>query len=483
MHTAIIIGTGFSGLCMAIKLKQQGIHDFIILEKASDIGGTWRENTYPGAECDVPSALYSFSFEPNPNWVYKWSMQPQILEYMQYVAKKYDLYPHIHFQQELTSAEWQEEQSNWLIHTKSGALYESKTFISAIGQLHHPNIPDFEGKNRFEGDSFHSAQWNHNISLAGKTVGVIGNAASGVQFIPEIAKTARKVIIIQRSANWILPKQDRMYKDWEKKLVGRFPFLLKIYRNKIWLLTGGLFLLLKSRNRWLRKIYQRKNLHYIKKHIKDPPLIKALTPDYPMGAKRILFSDTYYPALARPNVELLSGGVQEIRSNGLLAGDGSIHELDVLIYATGFKAHPFLMGLDIKGSSGKTIQTAWKNGSKTYLGITTHGFPNLFMLYGPNTNLGHSSILLMAEAQSAYIAQCISGLQKNNWASLEVKPEVVKAYQQSLQSRLKKMIWTEVPHSWYKSADGTISNNYPGRTMEYARRTRRVDFGDYIHIS
>ncbi|MFK7936707.1 MAG: flavin-containing monooxygenase [Saprospiraceae bacterium] len=478
-HSAIIIGTGFSGLAMAIALKKRGVQDFIILEKAQDVGGTWRENTYPGAECDIPSALYSFSFEPYPYWEYKWSMQPQILEYIQYVAKKYDLYPHIQFGKELTAAQWQEQDNYWQITTKDSSIYESKILITAIGQLHHPSTPNFRGKDSFAGDSFHSAQWNHDVDLQYKTIGVIGNAASAVQFIPEIAKVAKQVVVFQRSANWMLPKQDRAYKEWEKKLVARFPILLKTYRKRLGFMAGALFLVMKNVFPPLRKLLEYWTKWYIKRHIKDPVVAQKLIPTYPLGAKRVLFSDTYYQALARPNVELLTGGVQEISSTGVVTGEGDSRAVDVLVYATGFKANPFLLGIDLQGRNGTTIQTAWEQEAKNYLGITTTDFPNFFMLYGPNTNLGHNSIILMAEAQAEYIAQAVEGIVKNKWQSMEVKPTVLEEYYQSIQQRLKTMIWATIENSWYKSASGDVANNFPGRTMEYARLTRRVDFADF----
>lgn len=478
-YTCLIVGTGFSGLAMAIKLKEKGITNFALLEKANDVGGTWRENTYPGAECDIPSALYSYSFEPYPDWEYKWSMQAQILEYIKYVTKKYDLYKYIHFKQEMTSAIWHEDSGHWAITTKSGEDYQAKTFITAIGQLHHPSIPDFNGKMRFKGDSFHSAQWDHSVSLEGKTVGVIGNAASAVQFIPEIAKTASEVVIFQRSANWMLPKQDRLYKDWEKKLVRRFPFLLKLYRLRLWLLGGGFFFLMKKGYSAIRKLYEQKTIKFIKDHIEDPKLVEKLTPEYPMGAKRILFSDTYYAALARQNVKLLTGGIREITDEGVISGEGIFQNLDVIVYSTGFISNPFLLGLTLIGKDDITIQKAWKDGPENYLGITVSKFPNLFMMYGPNTNLGHNSIILMSEAQAEYIAQCVHEIISKNVKSMEVKPSAMNAYHQTTQERLKHMIWDKIDNSWYKSETGNIPNNYPGRTMEYKRKTKRVKFEDY----
>jgi cation diffusion facilitator CzcD-associated flavoprotein CzcO len=424
MYNSIIIGTGFSGICMGIQLKQKGIHNFIILEKAKEVGGTWRENTYPGAECDVPSALYSFSFEPYPDWEYKWSHQPQILEYLKMCVKKYDLESHIHFQRELTATNWNEADSFWEIKTKDGSTFQSKTFIPAVGQLHFLFIPRFTNQENFVGVTFHSARWNHDISLEGKTVGVIGNAASAIQFIPEIRKEAKKVIVFQRSANWILPKQDRLYRSWEKNLVKRFPFLLKMYRLKIWLMAGALFLLMNKGYSLLRNFFQWQSKRYISKSIKDPKLREELLPKFPLGAKRVLFSDEFYDALDQENVDVVTNPIQEFSKKGIQTKDGGKYDLDVLIYSTGFKTQPFLMGLEVVGKNGISIKEFWKNGPINYLGMTVSNFPNLFLMYGPNTNLGHNSIILMIEAQAKYIAECVETIAKNEFQILEVKKEV-----------------------------------------------------------
>jgi len=476
--TVIIIGTGFSGLCMAIKLKERGIKDFIILEKESDIGGTWRENTYPGAECDIPSALYSYSFEPYPEWEYKWSMQPQILQYINHVADKHNLRDHILFDEEVISATWLQESSIWNVQTTAGKKYQSSSIITAIGQLHHPSIPKFKNIDNLSIPYFHSARWNHDVDLTGKRVGVIGNAASAVQFIPEIAKVAGEVIVFQRSANWMLPKQDRMYREWEKKLVRKIPLLLKLYRIKIWLLGGGLFFLMQNSNQWLRKLYQAQSIKFIKDHIKDEDLVKTLTPLFPMGAKRVLFSDTYYPALARNNVKLVTSQIQGMHSSGVQSSEGS-YDVDVLIFGTGFITNPFLKEIEVTGVNNKSIKDIWSKGSQNYLGISVHGFPNLFMMYGPNTNLGHNSIIIMSEAQANYIAQCIQKMKDDQLKSMDVKKEVMEAYYQETQERLNKMIWATEGESWYRSADGSSPNNYPGRTMEYIRRTKKVDWRKY----
>lgn len=478
MYTSIIIGSGFSGICMGIQLKQKGINNFIILEKANEVGGTWRENTYPGAECDIPSALYSYSFEPYPDWEYKWSHQPQILDYLKMCVKKHRLNDHIKFNQELTSAHWNEEQFFWEIKTKTGEVFQTKTFIPAVGQLHFPSIPNFTNKENFGGVTFHSARWNHDIPLKNKMVGVIGNAASAIQFIPEIRKEAKKVVVFQRSANWILPKQDRLYRDWEKNLVRKFPTLLKLYRLKLWLMAGALFLLMKKGNTLLRNFFQWQSKRYIHRRIKDPQLRQDLLPKFPLGAKRVLFSDEYYYALAQDNTTVTTSPIQEFYSTGIQTKDEK-HELDVIIFSTGFKTQPFLMGLDIVGKNGISIKEFWKDGPTNYLGITVSNFPNLFMMYGPNTNLGHNSIILMIEAQANYIVQCVEAIEKNTSHSLEVTPATMKKYHDEIQKRLKEMIWTTVEKSWYISKSGNLPNNWPGRTWEYMRRTKVFNFKDY----
>ena len=480
MHSAVIIGSGFSGICMGIKLKEQGINDFIILEKANELGGTWRENAYPGAECDIPSALYSYSFEHYSDWEYKWSHQKQILEYLRYCSDKYDITDHIRFNKELVSARWQEDRGVWVIQAKDQSKYETKCLITAIGQLHHPSIPHFQNRSEFSGASFHSAQWNHNVLLTGKNIGVIGNAASAIQFIPQIAKDANRITIFQRTANWMLPKQDRLYKNWEKALVRRVPILLKLYRLRLWLIGGGLFFIMKSGNSKLREVYQNKSISYIKKYINDPEKIEKLIPKFPMGAKRILFSDDYYKALSKSNIEIITSPINKFGKAGLQTMDNNRYEFDVLIYATGFKTNPFLLGLDISGKDEILIQEAWKDGPKNYLGITVDGFPNMFMMYGPNTNLGHNSIIIMSEAQANYISQAVKFIVLNKWKSVEVKKSIINTYFNEIQSRLENMIWSKIENSWYTSSTGQIPNNWPGRTMEYSKRTRKVNWSDFV---
>lgn len=473
-----IIGTGFSGIALAIYLKKAGITDFVMLEKAADVGGTWRENTYPGAECDVPSALYSFSFEHNAEWQYKWSKQAQILDYLRHVSDKHQLRGHIHFGQEVVTATWNETLCCWRVVTASGASIECQFLVSAVGQLHHPAIPSLPGEEKFSGIRFHSAQWRHDIDLTGKRVAVIGNAASAVQFIPQIAKLASRLTVFQRSANWVLPKMDRPYRPWEQWLSDKFPWVTKLYRLRLWLI-GEIFLYGIMRGNPLLAWWGKRTARsYVADKIADPALRDKLTPDYPIGAKRVLFSDDYYDGLARPNVELISGAVAGLSEHGIRCADGREIPVDVLIYGTGFRTNPFLAPMKILGAGGKLLADSWRQGAHAYLGITTGGFPNLFMMYGPNTNLGHNSIVVMSEAQARYIVLCIQGLDARGAKALDVNADAESAYNKQLQNRLSAMVWSKIDASWYKDG-GLITNNWAGSTYEYLGRCRHIDWTSF----
>lgn len=476
-----IVGTGFSGLCLGIKLREAGNDNFVLFEKAGAIGGTWRENTYPGAECDIPSALYSFSFERNPNWTHKWSEQPEILRYMEHCAQKYGLYPHIRFNSEVVESLFDEDAGDWIVKTADGNEERFNAVVSAVGQLHKPFTPQFEGAESFQGPSFHSAEWNHDVPLEGKRVAVVGNAASAIQFIPQIAPKVERLTIFQRSANWILPKNDREYWEIEKKLGSWLPFLTKLYRFNIWLKgEGQLFPLMKrTGDNWYRRLTRKKAIEYIEEKIRDPERRKLLIPDYPIGARRILFSDDIYDALDRDNVDIVTSHIERVEPNGVRTKDGELHEADVIIYATGFESTEFLTPWRVVGRGGEVLNDRWdREGAEAYLGITHSGFPNFFMMYGPNTNLGHNSIIVMIEAQTRYILSCLTALRGHRAAWLDVKPEVQEAYNQWVQERMQDMIWTEVEKSWYKR-NGKVTNNWVGRTTEYMRKTREIHSDDY----
>jgi len=474
----VIIGSGFGGLCMGIRLKQTGQDDFVILEKASDLGGTWRENTYPGAECDIPSALYSYSFEHNSEWQYKWSDQAQILKYQHDTATKYGLDKHLKYQHEVNALEFDEATQRWTVSTTNGVRFLAQHVVCAIGQLHKTSTPEFKNAGSFSGAVFHSAKWNHSVELIGKKVAVIGNAASAVQFIPEVAKIAEHLTVYQRSPNWVLAKVDRPYAEWEQRVSAKYPFIAKLYRRCIWMLGeyGVLPAIRGNRfSRWLVKKACLTNMH---KHVSDPELRQKLTPDYPVGAKRVLFSDHYFPALAKDNVSLNMNGVAEFSPTGIIDKRGNSIDADVVIYGTGFQTNPFLADIDVTGVGQRSIRDAWRDGAQAYLGVSTSGFPNLHLLYGPNTNLGHSSIIIMLEAQADYVLQAMAYLDKAGKQSCDVKHDIEEAYNLELQTRLSKMAFSKVEQSWYKDGN-KVTNNWAGGTREYVKRLKKINVAAY----
>ena len=474
---AVIIGTGFAGLCMAIKLKAAGINDFIILEKAEDVGGTWRENTYPGAECDIPTALYSFSFEQNPDWDYKWAAQKQIHGYIKSVAEKHDIYSHVRFKHRLRTAVYNQAGQHWQLECEAGETFLSQFFITAVGQLHHPSTPHIPGIESFQGNCFHSANWDHNADLKGKKIAVIGTGASAIQFIPPLAEQADELHVFQRSPNWIMPKLDSPYTEKQKQIRARLPIINRIDRLRMWLRSElGLFRAMKG-NKLAQGLIKWMCLRHLNNGVKDPEKREKLTPNYTVGAKRILFSDNYYTGINRSNVSLHTEKVTNITSSGIGFDGGEINNIDTIIYGTGFITNPFLSDLDIRGIDGLSIHQEWSQGARAYLGVSCAKFPNFFMLYGPNTNLGHNSIILMIEAQAKYIVQAIQLTEQKNKRAIDVKPEVEQIFNDKLQARLRKMVWTEVD-SWYMDGE-RITNNWAGGTAEYMLRMSTLKEQDY----
>ena len=472
----LIIGTGFGGLLMGYRLKEAGRDDFVILEKADDVGGTWRENTYPGAECDVPSALYSYSFAPNPTWEFKWAKQPQILKYLQDFATGQGLREHIRFGQEVRSCVW--DGRRWQVETADGEVYSARFVVSAIGQLHIPNAPDFPGKADYRGASFHTAQWDHSVDHRDKDMAIIGNAASAIQVIPAVAPEVRKLTVYQRSANWIIPKGDRPYSKLEHWLGERIPWLSKLYRGALW--SQGEYLLWPtiSGNPVTRAALKLRNRLAMRKHIKDKGMREKLTPDYPLGAKRILFSDYLYETYARENVEVVFEPIETFTENGIRAGGVERHH-DLVVLATGFETNPFLKMIDVRGEGGLSIREHWKDGAHAYLGVTTAGFPNFFMLYGPNTNTGHTSIVYKLEGQADYILQLMEAAGEG---ALAVEPEVETAFNEEVQRRLADLAFSKVEASWYKDGD-RVTNNWMGSSREFRRRLAKPDLSHFRKVA
>ncbi len=479
-HQTIIIGSGFSGICMAIKLREAGFDDFLILEQAGDVGGTWRDNHYPGAECDVPSALYSYSFERKTDWDYQWSEQPQILEYIRNVVHKHGLRERTRFNSLVTGARYDEDSARWTVTLADGAQFDCRYLVSAVGQLHQPRIPDIPGRDSFAGPAFHSADWRDDLDLTGKAVAVIGNAASAVQFIPPVAAQAGRLTVYQRSANWVSEKRDRPYTDREKRIMRRFPFIKTLARLRIYLRNELLVFPALRGNRFLRNALHRFCREYLERVVQDPELRAQLTPDYPVGAKRVLVVAGYYEALVQEHVELVTQGIRSIDATGVTTADGTHRDCDVLIFGTGFITNPFLHGIDVRGRGGKALAEHWSAGATAYLGVATHDFPNLFFLYGPNTNLGHNSILLMSEAQVRYIINAMREAAGREASAIEVKADVEAAYDRDIQARLRDMVWSEVEDSWYKDGD-RVTNNWPGSVGEYRRTLRRFNSDGFLY--
>ncbi len=474
-----IVGAGISSICLGYQLKKAGIHSFTIYEKADDIGGTWRDNTYPGAECDVPSVLYSYSFELNPHWSQKFPAQAEILEYLHRCISKFDLRRHMQFNTEINRADFDQNAGIWLIKTTDGKEISANIFISAIGQLSVPKYPDIPGLKDFKGTLFHSARWNHDKELIkGKNVAVIGSGASAVQFIPHVAKEAGHLKVFQRSPHWIVPKPERNYTEWEHKIFTRLPWTQRLYRYLIYWqmeLAHGVL----HKGSWLGKGAERFCKWHINKYLKDPELQAQMLPDYPIGCKRILISNNYYPTFAQVNVDMVTKSIEKITANGIVTRDGESHELDTIILGTGFESTKFLAPMEISGVDNVKLHSVWQEGAEAHLGITVAGFPNFYMTYGPNTNLGHNSIIFMFEAQVNYIVKCIQTLIANKLKYMDVKKETMIEYNMQLQHEVKQTVWDANCGSWYKNEVGKIINNWPHTTVNYWWRTRYPDTSEF----
>ncbi|MET8763619.1 NAD(P)/FAD-dependent oxidoreductase [Lentzea sp. NPDC004782] len=466
-----IIGAGFSGLCMAITLKQAGI-PFTVYEKADDLGGVWRDNTYPGAGCDVPSYLYSYSFATWRDWSRAYPGQPEVLHYLQDIADRYGIRSHIRYGTEIIDAHYDAVNQRWVLHSTDGRQHDAHVLVPAVGQLNRPKYADYPGQADFTGTTFHSARWNHDHDLTGRDVGVIGTGPSAVQFIPSIAGKVRSLTVFQRSPNWVMPKWDYRYGPGHRALfttaLGRLG-----YRGA-WYLVGETVLYSAIRGGRLGKLVEHLCERQLRTQIQDPHLRAKLTPGFPLGCKRILISDDYYPALARKNVDLVTEKIVRFTSSGVLTADGSEHRVDTLIHGTGFTATDFLAPMTITGRDGRRLrEDTWADGAAAHLGMTVPGYPNLFLLYGPNTNLGNNSVILMIEAQTRYIRDCLTAMARTGRREIEISQHAHQRYQHGLATALEATVWQAGCDSWYKTDTGKITNNWPYRAGRYRRQTRR----------
>ena len=468
---AIIIGTGFAGIGMGVALRRERIDDFVILEKAADVGGVWRDNRYPGAACDVPSHLYSFSFEPNPDWTHVFSRQPEIADYLRHCARKYDLLRHVRFGSEVHSARYDEAENLWTVQLRDGSELRSKLLISGVGQLSRPATPKIAGIDSFQGHSFHSANWDEHYSLAGKRVAVIGTGASAIQFIPAIAPEVEKLKVFQRSPAWMMHRPDRAYSAFEKRLMQAVPALTRLYRLGIYLRYEARALAFTRFKSLMKIAVEWPFRRMLARDVPDAALRAKLTPDYPIGCKRILLSDEYLTTMSRPNVELVTDGIRRVLPTGVETQDGRVHEVDAIVYGTGFAATEFLAPMSIQGRRGLDLNEAWRNGAMAYMGMTVPGFPNFFMLYGPNTNLGHNSIVYMLESQIRHVMRCLKHLHSQRANVVEVQASRYGAFNAQVQQRLGSTVWNGCK-SWYIDANGHNSTNWPGFTLSYRLMTR-----------
>jgi cation diffusion facilitator CzcD-associated flavoprotein CzcO len=476
--SAIIVGAGFAGVGMAISLKRAGVEDFVLLERAPDSGGVWRDNTYPGAACDVPSHLYSFSFEPNPDWTRMFAPQAEIHAYLAHCVTKYGVFSHIRFDAEVAEAVWDEVGRLWRVTLAGGDVLESRLLISATGQLSRPLMPRIAGVERVGIPAFHSARWDHGVAVDDRDVAVIGTGASAIQFVPAIAGRVRSLKLFQRSAAYVIPRPDRAYSDAERARFRKFPWLMKLHRLSIYVRYEFRALAFTRFNSLLELLIGKPFRKTLAAEIADPVLRGKLTPDYPAGCKRILLSSEYLSTLSRPNVELVTTPIRELTAAGVRTEDGAEYAADVLIYGTGFAATEFLSPMRIAGRGGLALNDAWREGASAYYGLAVPDFPNFFILYGPNTNLGHNSIIYMLESQIAHVMRCISRMRDCGADTVEIGRHAHLRQDRHIQKRLAATVWAGCK-SWYLDASGRNTTNWPGFTITYRLLTRHSGLGAY----
>ncbi len=478
----VIVGSGFSGIGMAIQLRRMGIETFTVYEAAASLGGTWRDNAYPGAACDVPSHLYSFSFEPNPDWTRTYAPQREILAYLEGCARKYDVERFIAWRSRVSAARFDAARGVWNIEIErdeATQTVEADLLIAANGPLSRPALPAIAGLERFEGKLFHSARWDHDYALEGKRVAVIGTGASAIQFVPRIQPRVAQLTIFQRTPPWIMPRRDRAI-DARRRWIYRHVHCAQR------LARAAIYWQLESRalgfvvNQRLLNAPMKFARNYLAHKVKDAALRAKLAPDYVLGCKRVLLSSDYLPALTQSNVALLTDPIREVVADGIVTADGVHHVFDAIVCGTGFQVNDVDAPFHVSGLNGADLGEAWRrDGPQAYLGASVAGFPNLFFVIGPNTGLGHNSMIYMIESQIRYIADCIRELQRRGARTMNVRAEVQRAYNDKLQAQLQRTVWTSGCHSWYQTRSGKVTSLWPGFTFTFRRRTKRVRARDY----
>ncbi len=478
----VIIGDGFSGIAMAIRLRQQGIEDFVILERADDVGGTWHYNTYPGCMCDVPSHLYSLSFAPNPEWSHTYSPQSEIRDYLRACADRFGIRPYLRTGVEVESATWREDEQLWDVETSAGT-FTAAILVSGMGPLTEPKIPAVPGLDRFEGKTMHSARWDHDYDLTGKRVASIGTGASAIQYVPEIQREVEQLYVFQRTAPWVMPHGDRPITGAERLLYRRFPLAQRLVRAGVYagreLLVFGF-----AKDPRLMGLLEKLARSHMRKQISDLELLEKVTPDYTIGCKRMLPSNRWYRALGKPNVELLNGGIEEVRERSVVGADGVEREVDTIIFGTGFQVTDMPVAHQIRGRDGNLMSDVWRGSPRAYMGTSVPGFPNLFMLLGPNTGLGHSSMVYMIESQVEHVLNTIRSLDRSGATTVEVTPEAHAEFNREVDSQMEGTVWdTGGCSSFYLDDTGRNATLWPDWTWRFRQRAERVDPDAYALAS
>jgi cation diffusion facilitator CzcD-associated flavoprotein CzcO len=473
-----IVGAGFAGLGMALRLRHAGIEDFVVLERAEELGGTWRDNTYPGCSCDVPSNLYSFSFAPNPDWSRTFSSQSEIWEYLRRVSREHGVESHIRYSHEVSVARWDAAQELWHVQCRSGVELTAEILVAASGALSEPRLPQIEGIERFEGTIFHSARWRHDHDLDGERVAVIGTGSSSIQLVPRIQPRVARLHVFQRTPPWIVAHRERPTSRLERALYRALPAAQKLVRGAVYC-ARELFVLPFMYPREGSRA-ERGALKHLESQVSDPQLRSRLRPSYRIGCKRILISNDYYPALQQANVELVTDPIRAFTTRGIMSADGTERELDTIILASGFAAAQMPVGDWIYDGTGRSLTDAWRGSSEAYLGTAVAGFPNMFLLAGPNTGLGHTSVVVMIESQIDYVIECLRFIERRGVGLVEVREEVQRAYNEELQRRLRSTVWSSGGcSSWYLNDKRRNTVIWPGSTWPFRRRLRRFSAGDY----
>jgi cation diffusion facilitator CzcD-associated flavoprotein CzcO len=473
----VIVGSGFSGLGMAIRLKQAGMHDFMVLERADEVGGTWQANTYPGCACDVPSHLYSFSFAPNPGWTQTYSAQPEIWDYLRRCADEFGVRPHIRLGCAVESATWLDDERRWELETTAGTL-RARVVIAGMGPLTEPRIPDIPGLEDFAGETFHSARWNHDYDLTGKRVASIGTGASAIQYVPAIQKQVEQLHVFQRTAPWVVPHSDRPITDAERRVYRALPALQKLVRGGIYAGREALVLGF-VKNPRLMKVLERLAHRHMRDQISDPELLAKVTPDYTIGCKRILPSNRWYRTLGKPNVELVTAGVREVRAHSIVDCDGVERPVDAIVFGTGFQVTDIPAAHRVRGRGDRLLYDLWHGSPRAYMGSTIAGFPNLFFLLGPNTGLGHSSMVYMIESQIAHVMVALGHMRERGAETIEIRPEAQARYNAELDGRMPGTVWSTGCASWYLDHTGRNATIWPDWTWRFRRRAAELRAEDY----